>query len=1047
MALALLAAPTVGRTQTVVTPDAGNPFALGTTAVQSGSTITIDGGTRAGGNLFHSFNQFSVGVGVTARWTASDALSVANVVNRVTGGEASRIDGTLDSTALPNAAFWFVNPAGIVFGPGAQVSVPAAAHFSTAAELRFADGGHFAVTAPDGSTLSVAPPQAWGFLGGEGSIAISGVGPDFQGVGPEFAAPETSLSFAAANIAVEDSEILSRGLDLTAVGGGPAEVGISNPLATTGTGGIQIFNSLLGAVDSSVGARSVRVNGGFLDIQTSGLFSTGDLFVQASDRIEAIATGFQVASFTDQAPGTIVIRAPSVGMDSSRLIAGAIEDGAAGSILVDTGDLFLFESEVTNDAADGVGAAPGAIILRSTGDLVLLNSAVRSNATGAADGGVIVIEGRDLEITSSRVESDTFGLATGAAGLVTVTAETLHMSATGRITSTTSSEGAGGNVIVSVRDVLQMESDAAIRSDALDAGDAGSVTILAGAIDMFDGASITSRAETGTGDAGTVLIQAEQLLMSDATISSGSDSFGAGGNVFITAEEILLDGNRRAFTAISAETLGFGDAGQIFIQTDSMVLRDGGRVTSDTRGSGRAGDIAIFAKDLLLERGGQIASDSFDLGSAGNVTISADELVVDGGDFEATFISSDALGDGDAGTVSVISKSILVDNGGFISSDTYVSGRGGDLVISADTIDLRNFGQIRSQTRLLGDAGTVNIEAKTVTLASGGAILSEAIGLSSEGNAGSVELVTETITVGDESSISTSTAGAGDAGGVFIEAKALTVDGGRITSSAEIGSTGSASVLFLAAEEFSVLNGGAIATLSTNPNVAGLVAIEAGDLRVDGPGSIVSSENQSGNPSFGGQIGPGGDAGTILIAADNMTVSNGGRISTNAFAGAAGDIAIAIERPGLLVLEGAKAPGVIQTSSGPGTGGRIEISDPLAIISNGGSILALGELQGANVVIQSRYFVNSADRVNTVAVDGQIDLQTGLYDVSSGVVSRDLSVLDASRVLRGQCPAVRSTGSVSQLITRPVGPYVREAAPEGLDIPVLRRAPAPGACR
>ncbi len=1047
MGLVLAGWPLAAVGQTIISPDVAAGRALGTTVGQAGVTYTIAGGTRAGGNLFHSFSQFDLGAGDTARWVGGgDAAAVNNVINRVTGGQASRINGTIDSTALPNATFYFVNPAGIVFGPGAQVNVPSAAHFSTAGELRFANGDRFAIATPNGSTLSVAAPEAWGFLGGQGDITVLGVGPDIQGVGDAFAAPETTLSFTAGNLVIDDSEILTRGLDLSAVGDGRSTVRIVNPLATPGRGRMQISSSLLGAVDSSVGARSLRVNGGALDIQTSGLFSSGDLFVQASERIDGIATSFQVASFTGQAAGTIVIRTPSIFLDTARLIAGAIDDGSPGSILVETGDLLFVDSEVVNDAADGVGATPGAILLRSTGDLVLLNTAVRSNATGAADGGFVLIEGRDVEITGdgARVESDTFGFATGDAGLVTVTADTLFMSAKGSITSTSSSEGAGGDVIVTVKDLLRMQTASGIRSDALDVGDAGSVTIAAGRIELVDEASITSQASRGTGDAGQVSITTGKLFMNDAIISSGSKTSGEGGGIFIDADEIVLDGAGRDFTAITGETFGSGNAGDIFIQTNTAILRRGGRITSDARGSGNAGNIAVVAKDLLLERGGQIASDSYDLGDAGDVVISADKLVVDGGGFESTYISSDALQGGNAGTVSVVSKSILVDNGGFISSDTYSSGRGGDLVISSDILAVRNFGEIRSQTRSEGNAGSVNIEAKTITLGGGGNILSEAIGRNADGRAGSVILVADNLTVGDGGSISTSTAGAGDAGEVSIEAKTLTVDGGRIASSAEVGATGSANALFLTSDTLRVVNSGAISTLSTNPNPAGLITIATGELRVDGLGSIIGSENQSGNPGFGGLMGPGGDAGTVLIDAANLTISNGGRISTNSFAGAAGAIGISIKRPGLFVLEGAEAPGVIQTSSGPGTGGAITIVDPLAIISNGGRILALGQQRGANVQIQSRYFINSTDRLNVVDVDGDFRLQTGLYDVSSGTVSRDLSVLDASKVLRGQCPAARSTGAVSQLITRPVGPYAREAQP----VAPIQPAEAPvGGCR
>ena len=170
---ALLASAAVGlalgagavRAQTTITPDVG-ARGLGTTATASGGVVTIGGGTLAGGNLFQSFSAFSLGAGDTARWTlgSGDPNAVTAVVNRVTGGQASQIQGTLDSTALPNASFFFLNPAGIVFGAGARLNVPSAAYFSTAGELRFADGKAFAMATPSRRRLppcrSAAPMSA-----------------------------------------------------------------------------------------------------------------------------------------------------------------------------------------------------------------------------------------------------------------------------------------------------------------------------------------------------------------------------------------------------------------------------------------------------------------------------------------------------------------------------------------------------------------------------------------------------------------------------------------------------------------------------------------------------------------------------------------------------------------------------------------------------------------------------------------------------------------------------------------------------------------------
>ncbi len=56
-------------------------------------------------------------------------------------------------------------------------------------------------------------------------------------------------------------------------------------------------------------------------------------------------------------------------------------------------------------------------------------------------------------------------------------------------------------------------------------------------------------------------------------------------------------------------------------------------------------------------------------------------------------------------------------------------------------------------------------------------------------------------------------------------------------------------------------------------------------------------------------------------------------------------------------------------------------------------------------------------------MSGNFLLEAAAYDVSAGTANRDLSVIDASGVLRGQCASARTTGEVSQLVVRPIGPY------------------------
>jgi filamentous hemagglutinin family protein len=123
--------------------------------------IGADLGTQRGDNLFHSFEKFGIATGQTATFTGPGTIK--NVISRVTGGEVSNIDGTLAST-VGQADLYFLNPAGVMFGPNATLDVPGSLHVSTAHELRFADGARFSALDKTGSGLTVAPPEAFGFL-------------------------------------------------------------------------------------------------------------------------------------------------------------------------------------------------------------------------------------------------------------------------------------------------------------------------------------------------------------------------------------------------------------------------------------------------------------------------------------------------------------------------------------------------------------------------------------------------------------------------------------------------------------------------------------------------------------------------------------------------------------------------------------------------------------------------------------------------------------------------------------------------------------------
>ena len=146
---------------------------VGAKGALTGPHFSLDAtkGKRVGSNLFYSFSDFSLNKGDVASFSSHTA--VKNVLARVTGGNPSNIDGTIQVT-IPNANFYLMNPAGVIFGPDAKLDVKGSFAVTTANQIKLADGGHFDAQLPETSLLTTAAPAAFGFLGKPAAISISG---------------------------------------------------------------------------------------------------------------------------------------------------------------------------------------------------------------------------------------------------------------------------------------------------------------------------------------------------------------------------------------------------------------------------------------------------------------------------------------------------------------------------------------------------------------------------------------------------------------------------------------------------------------------------------------------------------------------------------------------------------------------------------------------------------------------------------------------------------------------------------------------------------
>ncbi len=154
MALLYSAQPTIAQS---ITP-AGD--GTGTIVTPDGNRFNISGGTRSGTNLFQSFEKFGLDAGQTANFLSPP--SILNILGRVTGGNASLINGLIQISG-GNSNLFLMNPAGIIFGPGARLNVPGDFFATTANGIGFAGNNWFNASGGNDYRNLIGTPSQFAF--------------------------------------------------------------------------------------------------------------------------------------------------------------------------------------------------------------------------------------------------------------------------------------------------------------------------------------------------------------------------------------------------------------------------------------------------------------------------------------------------------------------------------------------------------------------------------------------------------------------------------------------------------------------------------------------------------------------------------------------------------------------------------------------------------------------------------------------------------------------------------------------------------------------
>ncbi|MBG1259957.1 filamentous hemagglutinin N-terminal domain-containing protein [Nostoc commune] len=578
-----------------ITPDGTLPN--NSSVTREGDTFNITGGTQAGGNLFHSFGEFSVPTGSTADF--NNALDIQNIITRVTGGSVSNIDIDGLIRTLGTANLFLTNPNGIVFGENASLNVGGSFVATSANALQFGNRGFFSATDKNiPSEFLTANPSALLFNqinqnGGIQNNSLAPAGTDPAGLNAfGLRVPDgKSLLLVGGNVSMDKGRLNAYG--------GRAELG---GLAQAGTVALGVDGDNLslifpdnvartsvsltnqaGVIVTGAGGGNIAVNARNLEILGGSILSAGigqglgtpetvagDITLNATESIKVAGTGSNVRNL--------------VGLGSL---------GNGGNITIDSGSLSLQNGAELIASTSGLGNA-GDVTVRARNAVTLADADIFNavDSGGVGKGGNIDINAATLLLIDS-------------AQLATITREASDTQPAGR--------GDAGNVNVNVTDAVDISGEKNGIQSKIGSfvgtgtvGNGGNITINSGSFSLRDGAQVTA-STLGQDNAGTITVNAAQVNISgkSSNINSGlfvnsQSTTGSAGDIIVTSPRVTLDNT----SGLNAESSS-GNGGNISLQVQDLLL--------------------LHRQNLVpISSGGNISTNSTDvisMGNGGNISI------------------------------------------------------------------------------------------------------------------------------------------------------------------------------------------------------------------------------------------------------------------------------------------------------------------------------------------------------------------------------------------------------------------------------------------
>lgn len=650
----------------------------------------ISGGAVRDNNLFHSFEEFNVSNG--ARVYFANPAGIANIITRVTGSNITQINGTLGVAGKAN--LFLLNPNGIVFRENARLDINGSFMATTADSYRFENGFEYSATNPSTPPLLTLNLPIGAQMGtNPGTIQVIDSGhriPRDITLDPVLVKPILN------NLKVKNGQTISL------IGG---EINFNSGTISAPGGRIQLGTPKQGVVDFKI----LPDNSWLIDYQKIKEFGditlTGKSLLDASgfDKNNIQVVGENIFfkdhsfitsnNFGDKIPENIDIKA----QNNIEITGGNEQYTAPSEIRTIT---------LTNQLGSSVNIESKNLLFNN-------GSKISTAAIALGKSGNINIKVADSLIINGAKSFDyivpsiiaAVNFSAGDVGNITIDANKIEILAGGSISSTVLGSGRGGDLLINATESIKVKGidldtflPSNLSSVNFNQGQAGNVTINTANLLVEDSGRVES-STFSNGNAGSLTVNASQSV---TVTGQNSNSINPSS---ITSASTIVDPQLRYTFWLPEKPRG--DAGNLTINTPQLMVKDNAQVSVKNDGFGNAGSLKVNANSIWINRGGNITA-STESGDGGNIDLKIKDLTILR---DRAIISAESKQIGNGGNINLNTNAVVIFQDSAIIANA-INGMGGNIKIATQGLFLSPDSKITASSRF-GIDGNITLDILT----------------------------------------------------------------------------------------------------------------------------------------------------------------------------------------------------------------------------------------------------------------------------------------------------------------------------------------------